>query len=186
MSDLGRRALFLDRDGTVIEDEHYLRDPALIRFLPGALPALRAIAEAGYALVVVSNQSGVARGLITRDELARVHEAFAELLRAAGTPLDGAYYCEHGPDDGCACRKPKPGLIQRAIAELNLDPSLSYMIGDKERDCEAGLAAGCRALWLQPATPATSSLRTPTRAVAVSSWAEVVAVLTARSPLPAA
>ena len=106
-----RAVVFLDRDGTVIEDLGYPREPERISLLPGAAEALRAFARAGLALVVVSNQSGIARGLVTGAEAQAVHERFVELLADEGVALDGAYYCPHGPDDGCECRKPAPGLL---------------------------------------------------------------------------
>lgn len=139
-------ALFLDRDGTLIEDVGYPRDPALVRLVAGAGAALREAACRGFRLVVVSNQSGVARGLITPAELAAVQERFVELLRAEGVALAGSYLCVHGPDDGCRCRKPRPGMLLDAARDLEIDLAASFMIGDKESDVEAGLAAGCGAL----------------------------------------
>jgi D,D-heptose 1,7-bisphosphate phosphatase len=137
-----RPAAFLDRDGTIIFDEGYLADAARVRFLPGALDALRALRERGYRLVVVSNQSGVARGLITPAQHDEVHARFESLLRDAGVPLDAAYYCFHGPDDECECRKPKPGMLLRAAREHDLDLAASILIGDKTSDIAAGGAAG--------------------------------------------
>jgi histidinol-phosphate phosphatase family protein len=148
-----RSALFLDRDGTIIEDAHYLRDPEKIRFLPGALAVLRACARAGYLLVLVSNQSGVARGYLTHEELMIVHAELLTAMSRAGVALTGSYYCEHGPDDGCACRKPKPGLFHAAAAEHDISLASSWVVGDKPRDCQAGLRAGCKAIWLCPDDP---------------------------------
>lgn len=138
-----RRAVFLDRDGTIIVDESYLADPNRIRFVPGAIDALQALRGRGMMLVVVSNQSGVARGLITPRQHAEVDARFRGLLAGEGIPLDGVYYCVHGPDDGCACRKPRPGLIEQAAREHGIDPKVSFMIGDKLSDVGAGRAAGC-------------------------------------------
>jgi D-glycero-D-manno-heptose 1,7-bisphosphate phosphatase len=138
-------AAFLDRDGTIIYDEDYLADPARVRLVPGAADALRALRRRGMLLVIVSNQSGVARGLIRADELAAVHARLEAVLRAEGIVLDGAYHCLHGPDDGCACRKPRPGMLLRAAEEHAIDLASSWMIGDKPSDVEAGRAAGCRA-----------------------------------------
>lgn len=142
----GRPAAFLDRDGTLIHDTDYPRDPALVELLPGAAAALRQFRDAGCALVVVSNQSGIGRGLITPAEAAAVHCRFVELLAENGVALDGAYYCPHAPGDGCDCRKPAPGLILRAAAELSLDLARSVMIGDKASDVEAGRRARCQAI----------------------------------------
>lgn len=141
-----QKAVFLDRDGTLIYDEVYLADPSKIRFIPGAIAALRALAARGYALVVISNQSGVARGLIRPEQLAAVHARIDELLAAEGVHLAGAYHCVHGPDDGCDCRKPMPGMILQAARDLGLDLPSSVMIGDKPSDVQAGEAAGARGL----------------------------------------
>jgi D-glycero-D-manno-heptose 1,7-bisphosphate phosphatase len=142
-----RAAVFLDRDGTIIHDDGYLADASRVRLLPGAADALRALA-AERSLVVVSNQSGIARGLIRPAELAAVHARMVEVLAAEGITLAATYYCEHGPDDGCSCRKPLPGMLQTAAREHALDLSRSIMIGDKPSDVAAGVAAGCRASFL--------------------------------------
>jgi histidinol-phosphate phosphatase family protein len=137
-----RPALFLDRDGTLIVDVGYPRDPALVETLPGAIDALCKLQHT-YALVIISNQSGIARGRITPAEAAAVHARTIELFAAGGVTFAGAYYCPHGPDDGCPCRKPAPGLLLDAAHELDLDLASSIMLGDKPSDLEAGLAAGC-------------------------------------------
>ena len=140
----GRPALFLDRDGTLIEDAVYPRDPRRVRLLPGAADALVRLARRGFALVIVSNQSGVARGLISAAEAEAVHAEVVRRFAAAGVAFDGAYYCYHAPDEGCPCRKPAPGLLLRAAGELGLDIGRSFMVGDKAIDVAAGEAAGCR------------------------------------------
>lgn len=137
-----RPALFLDRDGTLIVDVGYPRDPALVDPLPGAIDALRELQQR-YALVIISNQSGIARGRITPAEAAAVHARTVELFAAGGVTFAGAYYCPHGPDEACRCRKPAPGLLLDAARELDLDLAASIMIGDKPSDLEAGQAAGC-------------------------------------------
>ncbi len=139
-----KKAVFLDRDGTIIFDEVYLADPSRIRFIPGAIDAMRALSSRGYALVLVSNQSGVARGLIRPEQLAAVHARLCELLAAEGVTFAGAYHCVHGPDDGCECRKPKPGMLLEAARELGLDVTASVIVGDKPSDVAAGEAAGAR------------------------------------------
>ena len=144
----GDPAVFLDRDGTLIEDVGYPRDPAAVRLLDGAAPALAELAAAGFRLVVVSNQSGVGRGLIAPDEAERVHERFTAELASRGVALDGARYCPHAPEDGCDCRKPAPGLLLAAAAELGLDLSRSFAVGDRDRDVEAGRRAGCTTVLL--------------------------------------
>lgn len=137
-----RRALFIDRDGTLIVDVGYPRDPAQVEPLPGALDALRAL-QAHHALVIVSNQSGIGRGLITPAEARAVHARVVERFGQAGVVFAGAYYCPHDPGAGCACRKPAPGLLLDAARELGLDLAASVMIGDKPSDVAAGRAAGC-------------------------------------------
>jgi D-glycero-D-manno-heptose 1,7-bisphosphate phosphatase len=142
----GRRAVFLDRDGTIIHDRAYPRDPSQVELLPGAANGLKLLRELGLPLIVVSNQSGLARGLVTPAEAEAVHRRFLECLAAREITLEGVYYCPHGPDDGCACRKPAPGLLVRATVELNIDLGRSFMIGDKSSDVEAGIRAGCASI----------------------------------------
>lgn len=145
-----RAAVFLDRDGTVIEHVHYLSDPARVRLLPGAAGALRRLRAAGFALVVVTNQSGIARGMYTEDRLGDVHEAMGRQLAAEGVALDGVYFCPEAPagDDPTAVdhpdRKPGPGMLLRAGRELGLDLGGSWMVGDMVSDALAGRNAGCR------------------------------------------
>ncbi len=140
------RALFMDRDGTVMVDVGYPRRPDDVELLPDAPPMLARLHDLGFKLVVVSNQSGVGRGLVTADEAEAVHERFVEALRAGGVELDAAYYCPHAPDEGCSCRKPSPELLQRAARELALDLPESFMVGDRDSDLEAGRRAGCRTI----------------------------------------
>jgi D-glycero-D-manno-heptose 1,7-bisphosphate phosphatase len=141
LSSPGSPAAFLDRDGTIIEDLGYLGDPAGVRFIPGALEALRALQRAGFRLVLVTNQAGVARGLISEADVRRVNDRLRGLLAEAGVDLDGVYYCPHHPEYGppeyrrdCECRKPKPGMVRQALRDLGLDPSLSVIIGDHASD----------------------------------------------------
>ena len=119
MGDL-RPAILLDRDGTIIVDRHYLSNPAEVELLPGAVAGLRRLADAGFALVVVSNQSGVARGLLTEADVAAVNARTAALLANEGIQIAGWYYCPHGPEAGCDCRKPAAGMAERAAAELGV------------------------------------------------------------------
>lgn len=148
-------AVFLDRDGTIVEDVDYLLRPDQLRLIPGAGAALRRINQAGWRAVVVTNQSVVARGMASEKDLAAVHDRLRAMLAAEGARLDGIYYCPHHPDAGdgpyrraCDCRKPLPGLLQQAARELDLDLAASAMIGDGLRDLEAGAAAGCGMLIL--------------------------------------
>jgi D-glycero-D-manno-heptose 1,7-bisphosphate phosphatase len=137
------RAAFLDRDGTIIEDECYLADPSKVRWVPGAVDALRKLRERGFLLVVVSNQSGIARGLITEEQHAQVAARVQAMLAREGVALDAAYYCKHAPEAGCVCRKPRPGMLEQAAREHSIDLTRSLMVGDKLSDVAAGHAAGC-------------------------------------------
>lgn len=136
-------AVFLDKDGTLIVDVPYNVDPARIVLAPQAREGCEALIRAGFALVVVTNQSGIARGLFDAQSLDAVEARLTELL---GVPLAGFYHCPHGPSDGCACRKPGDGMLRRAAAELELSLADSWMIGDILNDVEAGRRAGCRTI----------------------------------------
>ena len=152
----GRRAaVFLDKDGTLIEDVPYNVDPNLIRLTDGALDGLRSLHDAGYLLIVVSNQSGIARGYFEEQALGAVEQRMRRLLDAARVPLAGFYYCPHHPDGcvdaysvECACRKPAPGLLSRAARDHGVSLGRSWMIGDILHDVEAGRRAGCRTILL--------------------------------------
>ena len=145
-----RPAVFLDRDGTVIDELGYLADPDGVKLYPGAGAALRALQHAGFALVIVTNQSGVARGLIQEQDLARVHQRLGELLGAENVVLTDVLHCPHhptiGPDDyrrrDCECRKPRPGMLLEAARRHSLELARSFLIGDARRDLQAGWAAG--------------------------------------------
>lgn len=151
----GRRAaVFLDRDGTIIEDVPYLSDPADIRFLPGAIESLARLRRAGFARVLATNQSGIGRGLFTEARLAEIHAQLEARLAAEGASLDAIYHCPAAPprDDApdCPDRKPAPGLLLRGARDLGIDLAASWMVGDKMSDVQAGLAAGCRSILLLP------------------------------------
>jgi D-glycero-D-manno-heptose 1,7-bisphosphate phosphatase len=143
------KGLFLDRDGTVIEECGYLNDPALVRVLPGAAAALAALASEGWKLIVVSNQSGVGRGLITPQQMEAVQRRFLDLMEFHGIPITESYFCTHTPDERCECRKPAPFLLNRAAADHSIDLTASYMIGDREGDILSGRNAGCSTIWLR-------------------------------------
>ncbi|EYB69156.1 hypothetical protein DEIPH_ctg011orf0142 [Deinococcus phoenicis] len=183
-----QKAAFLDKDGTLIEDVPYNVDPALIRLLPGVGEALRALHGAGFALVVVTNQSGVARGLFPGSALGGVEARLRALLGAEGVPLSGFYACPHHPEGtvaeytrACECRKPQPGLLRRAAHDLGLDLGASWMVGDILNDVEAGGRAGCRTVLLDTGGETEwvpGPYRTPD--VTARGWPDVaVAILTA-------
>lgn len=137
------RAVFLDRDGTIIVDKGYLAEPAGIEFIPGAIGALRLLSRRGITLVVVSNQSGVGRGLFETRELEDVDSRFKALLLKNGVELAGTYYCVHADNAGCGCRKPEPALALLAAAQHDIDPGRSYVVGDKTSDVMLARNLGC-------------------------------------------
>lgn len=149
-----RPAVFLDRDGTIIEQVHYLSDPDKVRLLPDAGPSLRRLRDAGYALVAITNQSAIGRGWITVEQYDRVNDEMIRQLDAEGVTLDGIYYCPEAPsgEDRTAVthgdRKPGPGMLIRAARDLGLDLSRSWMVGDMISDVLAGINAGCRGSFL--------------------------------------
>ncbi|MBD5646124.1 MAG: HAD family hydrolase [Desulfovibrio sp.] len=146
------RAIFLDRDGTLNEDLGYVHRPGDWRWLPGVPEALARFRAAGWKLVVVSNQSGLARGYFAPQDLANLERWVECELAPLGAAPDAWYNCPHHPEitGPCACRKPLPGLILQACEELDIEPAASWMLGDRLRDVAAGLAAGCRAGLLRP------------------------------------
>ena len=143
-------AAFLDRDGTIVADKHYLADPAGLELLPNAVEGLRELRNLGARLVVVTNQSGVGRGYFAAEAVERMHARLRELLAAHGIELDGVYVCPHAPDDGCACRKPGSALFERAAADLGLDLGASFMVGDTDVDVEAGRRIGATPILVGP------------------------------------
>ena len=146
-------AIFLDRDGTLIEEVGYLHRLEDIQIYPEAFEAVKKINQSGAQAIVITNQSGIARGLITQEDLERLHRQINDAFRQKGARLDAYYHCPHHPTEGtgehtrtCDCRKPQPGLLLRAAQELQLDLEASHMIGDKLRDIEAGHRAGCQSI----------------------------------------
>jgi histidinol-phosphate phosphatase family protein len=131
-----RPAVFLDRDGTLIEEREYLADPRGVVLLPGVADALRDLREAGLALVVVTNQSGIARGLYSVEDYRAVERRLGEVLREAGLALDASYFCPHHPDftGPCPCRKPSSGMHRAAARDLDLQLGRSYFVGDRIKD----------------------------------------------------
>jgi D-glycero-D-manno-heptose 1,7-bisphosphate phosphatase len=147
----GRRAVFLDRDGTINVEKDYLYRPEEFAFIPGAPQAIRRLRDAGYLVVVVTNQAGVARGYYGETEVAALHEHLRRQLAAAGTGVDAIYYCPHHPTAGagpyqvaCDCRKGAPGMLLQAASEHHIDLDRSFLVGDKLADIEAAVRAGCR------------------------------------------
>ncbi len=139
-----RRAAFLDRDGTVIEERGYLADPARVRLIEGAPRAIARLAEAGLAVVMVTNQSGIGRSLYTDEDYRAVQGRLERMLRERGAELHGVYHCPHDPDAGepCVCRKPGPGMYRAAARDLDLTLAGSYYVGDKRSDVAPAIALG--------------------------------------------
>lgn len=128
------------------ERPDYVKTPEELEILPGIEAPLREIQELGFRIVIITNQSVVGRGLTTDREMSSIHEKLRTELAEIGCSVDGIYYCPHRPDEGCSCRKPKPGLLLKAADDLGIDIARSYMIGDKEIDLEAARRAGCRGI----------------------------------------
>ena len=136
----GRRAVFFDRDGTLMEDAHYCADPALVKVFPGVPDALRRLKDAGFAVFIITNQSGIGRGLITEAQYRAVQEEF---LRQAGRgSVDASYYCSDAPGVPSSCRKPEPGMVLAAAEAHHIHLAESYFVGDKSADIECGRRAG--------------------------------------------
>lgn len=147
-----QRAVFLDRDGTINVEKEYLYRIPDFEFVPGAADAVRMLNEAGFIVIVVTNQSGVARGYYTEEDVESLHRHISSELQKTGARVDAWMYCPHHPDGRgsyalpCTCRKPLPGMLKEAVLRYDIDTETSYMIGDKLADISAGQAAGCRTI----------------------------------------
>ncbi len=147
-----KRAVFLDRDGTINIEKEYLYKISDFEFIPGAAEAVQVFNRAGIMVVVVTNQSGIARGFYTEDDVENLHRHISLLLKSHGAYIDAWLYCPHHPDGRgsyalpCSCRKPLPGMLREAAKRYDIDLKISAMIGDKRADIQAGKAAGCRTI----------------------------------------
>ncbi len=160
------RAVFVDRDGTLIEEVGYLDRLERVELYPWTIDAIRALNRSGFRTVMVTNQSGVARGFFTEEVVASVHEHIAALLAAGGAHIDAYYYCPHHPDGKidryavrCECRKPARGLVDRAVDELQVDPAASFVIGDRWLDVELAHAVGARGILVRTGYGLTEETR---------------------------
>lgn len=140
------KVVFLDRDGTIIEDKVFLGNPEEIEFFPGSVEAIKILKKLGYRIVVISNQSGIGRGILTEKMVKEVNVRFLQSLKEKGARVDALYFCPHHPDDYCNCRKPKTGLIERAEAELELDLKNAVVIGDHLCDIQLGKNIGAKTI----------------------------------------
>jgi len=149
------KAVFMDRDGTIIEDTGYIDSPERVKFLPGSIEAIKRLKDAGYKVVIISNQAGIARGLLTEDMLQTIDKYIHKKILSGGTHIDGSYYCPHHPEHGvypyrqaCECRKPHTGLVKKAAKEHDLDLSKSFMVGDHSSDIETAKRAGIKSVFV--------------------------------------
>ncbi len=142
-------AVFIDRDGTICEEVDYLDDLSKLRLIDGSAEAIRIINHSGMKAVVITNQSGVGRGLFTEEFVDRVHEKLRKILERKGAFLDGIYYCPHLPDAGCLCRKPEQGMLRKASEDMGIDFTKSYMVGDKAIDIEFARRAGAKGVMVR-------------------------------------
>ncbi len=181
------KAVFIDRDGTLIKDIPYNVEPAFIEFLPHAIETLVQLKRNNFLLILISNQSGVARGFFTLNDVEKMHQTIQQKLWKHDVQLDAMYYCPHYPygkiaeySFDCSCRKPKPGLIFQAANSHNIDLSNSWMIGDILNDVEAGNAAGCKTILLNNGNETEwllNEIRTP--AFTVKSWKTITTTVLA-------
>lgn len=155
-----KKAIFLDRDGTLNPDPGYISNPDDFNLFPGVGESLKKLKDAGYLLILITNQSGIARGLISTEQLNSIHRKLSIILNKYEVKLDAIYYCPHHPDfpdskgiAECNCRKPKPGLILKALADWNIDVESSYMLGDKLSDINTGINSGIKPVFIGNSLP---------------------------------
>lgn len=170
-------AVFLDRDGTLVRDVGYLSRPDQIEIVPRGSEALKLLRQNGLKIVVVTNQSGVARGMLSEQELCNIHAAILESLALNGAKVDAIYYCPHHPTEGlgryrvaCACRKPNTGMVRQAARELRLDLGASYVIGDQVIDMELAARAGAKGVWIEGGSGFGQEAPPACRFVAADLW----------------
>ena len=177
----GARAVFVDRDGTMIEDVGFLDRLERLKLFPFTVDALRLLKRAGFKIVVVTSQNGVAQGMLTEEFLAEAHAHLSRVLDAAGAAVEGYYYCPHSPYAtveryrvDCECRKPKPGMILAAAREHGLDLARSFVIGDRWRDIEMGTAAGTTAVLVETGYGRSEAARRPPNMADVPAVANLI------------
>jgi len=139
-----KKAVFLDRDNTLIEDEGYIHEPEKVKLLPGVGEGLKLLKEKGFLLIVVSNQSGIGRGYYKEEDFHAVNRKLQELLKPYGVQIDDFFFCPHKPEENCSCRKPKPGMVLEAEKKWKIDLKESYVIGDKDIDVLLAINSGCK------------------------------------------
>lgn len=176
-------AAFLDRDGTLIVERNHLSDPAGVELIPGTVAALTELRRLGYALVIVTNQSGIARGFFTEQDFKAVQERLLSLLRAEGIELDAVYHCPHHPEitGSCDCRKPGPGMYRRAEAELGVDLASSAYFGDRLLDAEAARQFGGTGILVETGLGQAQAAGLPAGGLKAASLLHALALLPPRS-----
>jgi len=141
------KTVFLDRDGVINKERSdYIKSISELEIFPNIAKNIELLKNAGFLVVVITNQSVINRGLITHETVDQIHDSIQNYLKSNGTSIDGFFYCPHKPNENCNCRKPKPGLLHQAILELDIDPKSSWMIGDNNSDIEAATSIGCQAI----------------------------------------
>lgn len=146
---MANRTVFLDRDGTMAKDVHYCSRPEDFELFPTTAKAIRLLNEHGFKVIVITNQSGIARGYFTAETLAEIHQKMQKELAKEGARVDAIYYCPHHPDEGCDCRKPKPKLVLQAAKDFDIDLKRSFVVGDLQMDIDLGKAVGCTAILIR-------------------------------------
>lgn len=141
-----KKAIFLDRDGTINVEIQYLHEPAKFQFIPKVPEALKKFQEAGFAIIIITNQGAIGRGMYTLEDMQKTHEFMIKQLEAYNVHIDAIYFCPHPKEEQCTCRKPQPGMILQAIYDFNIDPYNSWTIGDKISDIDAGKRANTQTL----------------------------------------
>ena len=154
------KAVFLDRDGVINADYGYVHTVEKFEFLPRVIEALAKLADSDYLIIIITNQSGIGRGLYTLDDFEKVMDYMDNELAGEGIVVDDVFYCSHDPDENCECRKPKPKLILDAAAEHNIDISKSWMVGDKNADVMCGKNAGCKTVFVKDEKKPKEELKT--------------------------
>jgi len=180
-----QKAIFIDKDGTLIPNIAYNVNPDKIHLMAGVQAALRQLVKQGYKIVIISNQPGIAHGYFTTTDITRVEQKIGALLREEGLMLSGFYYCPHLPADQCQCRKPRPGLIKKAARDLQIDLQGSWMIGDIMDDIEAGNRAGCQSILLDNGNETIWKFdRNRQPETICNSWEEIAAYIQRRTEIP--
>lgn len=157
---MANRAVFLDRDGTMAPDVHYCSCVEDFELFPCTAEAIRLLNEHGLKVIVVTNQSGIARGFFTEETLAKIHKKMKEELARGGARVDGIYYCPHHPDDNCECRKPQPKLVLQAAKDVDIDLKQSFIVGDLDMDIKLGRKVGCKTILIAD-SPLSTEITAP-------------------------